>query len=311
MQPAKLFLTVLAIFIGWCISGLCAEKAKDLSWYLAHEHELSVGGSLHDRGPYELTANEIKLILKRFFQRIDHNKDKKISQTELYNWINYVSETMSRRNTIRSWLRLNPLREKRLSWQAYVTNTYGLQNIDQEDEQKRKTYTKYLMTDKRRWAAADVNRDGLLTIEEYNCFVHPVDKPHMRETIISEFIDVIDQNGDHKISEDEYLDELSKSYHVGISRGMKEPQWVAREREQFALYRDLNKDGKLDRKEVGEWVVPVDYDSVDAEVQHIFYQADFNRDDFLTEEEITAKQEMFIHSQAMNYGNLLKNPHSV
>lgn len=72
-------------------------------------------------------------------------------------------------------------------------------------------------------------------------------------------------------------DELSKSYHVGISRGMKEPQWVAREREQFALYRDLNKDGKLDRKEVGEWVVPVDYDSVDAEVQHIFYQADFNR----------------------------------
>lgn len=41
------------------------------------------------------------------------------------------------------------------------------------------------MTDKRRWAAADVNRDGLLTIEEYNCFVHPVDKPHMRETIIS------------------------------------------------------------------------------------------------------------------------------
>ncbi|TPP61376.1 hypothetical protein FGIG_02654 [Fasciola gigantica] len=231
-------LTVLSICIYLCNPGLCLETIKDLSWYLDHEHELSVGGSLHDRGPYELNSNQIKAILKRFFLRIDKNKDKKISQNELYNWISYVSETVSRRSTIRSWLRLNPLREKKLSWQAYVTNTYGLQNIDQEDEQKRKTYTKYLMTDKRRWVAADLNRDGMLTIDEYHSFVHPVDKTHMRETIISEFIDGIDQDGDHKISEEEYLDELGKSYHVGISRGMKEPQWVAREREQFALYRE-------------------------------------------------------------------------
>ncbi|VDP65301.1 unnamed protein product [Echinostoma caproni] len=311
MQLLEFCLTILAICGYLLRPSLCVEKAKDLSWYLAHEHEMSVGGSLLDRGPFELSPTDVKALLRRIIQRIDHNKDKKITPNELYTWINYVADTVTRRNTIRSWLRLNPLREKKLTWQTYVTNSYGLQNIDQEDEQKRKTYARYLMTDKRRWSAADLDRDGMLTIDEYNSFVHPVDKPHMRETIISEFIDSIDQDGDHKISQDEYLDELGKSYHVGLSRGMKEPQWVAREREQFALYRDLNKDGKLDRKEVGEWVVPTDYDSVDAEVQHIFYQADFNHDEVLTEEEIMAKQDMFIHSQAMNYGHVLKYPHSV
>lgn len=59
--------------------------------------------------------------------------------------------------------------------------------------------------------------------------------------------------------------------------GEPEPDWVARERAQFREHRDLDKNGKMDRHEVGEWIMPSGYDPVEAEAQHLFYHADRDR----------------------------------
>lgn len=56
-----------------------------------------------------------------------------------------------------------------------------------------------------------------------------------------------------------------------------EPDWVASEREQFASYRDKNKDGKLDEAEIKEWIIPEDYDHSSAEATHLMESSDTDK----------------------------------
>lgn len=72
-------------------------------------------------------------------------------------------------------------------------------------------------------------------------------------------------------------DDLARAYQTPLVPGEPEPDWVARERAQFREHRDLDKNGKMDRHEVGEWIMPSGYDPVEAEAQHLFYHADRDR----------------------------------
>ena len=56
-----------------------------------------------------------------------------------------------------------------------------------------------------------------------------------------------------------------------------EPDWVATEREQFGSFRDKDKDGKMDQEEVRQWIIPDDYDHVQAEMRHLFFESDVDR----------------------------------
>lgn len=56
-----------------------------------------------------------------------------------------------------------------------------------------------------------------------------------------------------------------------------EPEWVKSERHQFAEHRDLNKDGKLDRSEIGHWIHPHEYDHKELEAKHLIYESDKDR----------------------------------
>lgn len=58
---------------------------------------------------------------------------------------------------------------------------------------------------------------------------------------------------------------------------MDEPEWVSREREQFSEFRDKNKDGKMDKEETMDWILPADYDHAEAEAKHLVYESDTNK----------------------------------
>lgn len=58
---------------------------------------------------------------------------------------------------------------------------------------------------------------------------------------------------------------------------MNEPEWVATEREQFSEFRDKNKDGKMDKEETMDWILPADYDHAEAEAKHLVYESDSNK----------------------------------
>lgn len=61
------------------------------------------------------------------------------------------------------------------------------------------------------------------------------------------------------------------------SEGDTEPAWVTQEREQFGLYRDRDGDGKMNAQEIGEWILPTEYDHAEAEAKHLMYEADVNK----------------------------------
>ena len=71
------------------------------------------------------------------------------------------------------------------------------------------------------------------------------------------------------------LDDLWPAYERAQSD--KDPDWVVAEREQFRQHRDKDGDGKLDKKELGEWVLPEDFDHAQAEAKHLIYEADTNK----------------------------------
>lgn len=75
------------------------------------------------------------------------------------------------------------------------------------------TYAKMILRDKRRWAAADVNGDGLLSKKEFESFLHPEESVHMKDIVVYETMDDMDTDKDNKISMDEYIG--NNTYYTG------------------------------------------------------------------------------------------------
>ena len=80
---------------------------------------------------------------------------------------------------------------------------------------------------------------------------------------------------------------------------------MASEREQFQKYRDRNQDGVMDLVEVRAWIIPPDYDHSEAEAKHLVFEADEDHDNLLTKDEILEKYDLFVGSQATDFGEAL------
>uniref|UniRef100_A0A2I3HT76 Reticulocalbin 1 n=2 Tax=Nomascus leucogenys TaxID=61853 RepID=A0A2I3HT76_NOMLE len=161
-----------------------------------------------------------------------------------------------------------------------------------------------LPRDERRFKAADLSGDLTATREEFTAFLHPEEFEHMKEIVVLETLEDIDKNGDGFVDQDEYIADMFSHEENG-----PEPDWVLSEREQFNEFRDLNKDGKLDKDEIRHWILPQDYDHAQAEARHLVYESDKNKDEKLTKEEILENWNMFVGSQATNYGEDLTKNH--
>lgn len=135
--------------------------------------------------------------------------------------------------------------------------------------------------------------------EEFTNFLHPEDAPHMRDIVVVETMEDIDKDKNGLISIHEYIGDM---YHGG---GDDEPDWVKNEREQFMNYRDKNKDGQMDPEEVKQWIIPPDFDHAEAEARHLVNESDADGDGKLTKEEIMNKYDLFVGSQATDFGEAL------
>lgn len=56
-----------------------------------------------------------------------------------------------------------------------------------------------------------------------------------------------------------------------------DPEWTAEEEEDFREELDKDKDGKLNREEIAQWVIPNDYDHSLEETTHLFSEADSDK----------------------------------
>ncbi|XP_067132074.1 calumenin-A-like [Centruroides vittatus] len=254
-----------------------------------------------------LSPEESKERLSKIVDQIDKDKDQFVTQKELDEWIQYTQKRYIRNDVERQWKAHNPDDKQMLTWEDYKNITYG--NLDETDDDPQDenaiSYKEMIKRDKRRWKLADKNGDEALDKEEFGDFLHPEEAPHMHDVVLTETLEDIDKDKDGKISLEEYIGDM----FGGAENPDDEPDWVKNEREQFTNYRDKDKDGYLDREEIRQWILPPDYNHSEAEARHLIYESDINKDGKLTKEEILEKYDVFVGSQATDFGEALTATH--
>lgn len=237
--------------------------------------------------------------------KIDHNKDGVINLEELKDWIRFTQRRYIMEDVDRQWKQHNSDSSKdTIAWTDYKKMVYGfMDTMDASEADKDSegfSYKSMLKRDRRRWSAADSNGDDLLTKEEFAAFLHPEETEHMKDIVVLETMEDIDKDSDGRISLAEYIGDMYRGEEDEI-----EPDWVKNEREQFTTYRDKDGDGYMDTEEVKNWILPPDFDHAEAEARHLIYEADSDADQKLTKDEVLNKYDLFVGSQATDFGEAL------
>lgn len=280
------------------------------------DHEAFLGSNDEADEFDQLSPDESKSRLSKIVDRMDINRDGNITETELKQWIHQSQKRYIYEDVDRQWQIHTDYDQaiKKLSWEKFRNKTYGFLDEINTGPTKRsmdnmKTYHHMLQRDERRWAAADQDGDKALNRDEFISFLHPEEAESMYDVVVDETLEDIDRDKDGKISESEFISDMY-SPEDGIQESQSAvPEWVQREREQFHTFRDKNHDGYLDRDEIREWIVPANYDHAEAEAKHLIYEADTNKDGILTKEEILDNYDVFVGSQATDFGEALTSNH--
>ncbi|KAJ8927122.1 hypothetical protein NQ314_020395 [Rhamnusium bicolor] len=267
-----------------------------------YDHEAFLGeeAKTFDQLPPEESKRRLGLIV----DKIDTNNDSFISREELKDWIRFTQKRYITEDVDRQWKQQNPENKPTISWENYQKLVYGfLDNMDPSEVERDNegfSYKNMLKRDRRRWATADRDGDDNLTKEEFAGFLHPEETEYMRDIVVLETMEDIDKNNDKKVSLQEYIGDMYPG-----EENEEEPDWVKSEREQFSTYRDKDGDGFMDEEEVKNWILPQDFDHAEAEARHLIYEADSDADEQLTKEEVLKKYDLFVGSQATDFGEAL------
>ncbi|XP_002133767.3 calumenin-B-like [Drosophila pseudoobscura] len=244
------------------------------------------------------SPEESKKRLGRIVDRIDEDNNGYLTLVELKNWITYTSRQYIENEVDRLWRRMNPNNHTGITWKTYEDTIYGYAT---DFGRNVISYKSLINRDRRRWAVADNDLDGSLTLEEFSAFLHSEDHPRMRDVVLKEMYDDLDLDNNGKISLDEYIVDL----YQPSEPDEQEPVWVSHERKVFAKFLDHNGDGYLSEAEVRQWIAPEGFDSTEKEAKHLLFEADVNQDEQLTKTEVLDKYDIFAGSQITGYGEAL------
>ncbi|XP_071831461.1 calumenin-B-like isoform X2 [Apostichopus japonicus] len=269
----------------------------------AYDHDAFLGEN-EARQFEHLTPQQSRGRLGKIVDKIDKNGDGFVSDMELKDQIHHNQNRYMYRDADRLWKGQNQNGDSKITWHEYNQTTYS--GMSEEDLVKTYTgqdFVKRLRRDRARWKLADIDRTGDLNQEEYTAFLHPEGFDHMKDLVAEETLEDMDKDKDGLVSLEEFIsDLLAREDPDG-----PEPEWLANERNYFMVARDQNGDGKLNLSEVREYIFPTDHDPAEAEMKHLLYEADEDKDGLLTKQEIVNKYDLFAGSQATDFGQAIKD----
>ncbi|XP_066928056.1 calumenin-A-like [Clytia hemisphaerica] len=271
---------------------------KDGKHDTSYDHDAFLGkGHGHDFDGLE--PQEAKRRLREMLKKVDTDKDGFISFEELRDWvdkqrISYMWETLD--TNIRQ---NDDDHDGLITWIEYKHSQFGKWE-DAETEIDAKLQARINKSEKK-FKLADTNGDGKLSRDEFAFFRHPEESrdEKLQDIAVDEVIDDMDQNGDRKIDQEEFLGQY-------VDDANNPPDWVLEDRKHFRDKLDKNKNGMLEREEMKAWVLPNRDDTL-KETKHLIADADDNEDGRLSFDEVVDHFQTFVGSTATDHGQALRD----
>lgn len=277
-------------------AGHISDNQHDTSF----DHEAIVGSMKEAEEFDQLTADEAKEKLAELLKYMDRNSNNMIDHNELKQWILRSFKMLSKEESQERMDEVDVNLNGKVTWDEYIAETYGIHSADdidlptgEEDDERR-----MLQEDQTLFNAADGDKDGSLTKDEFLAFTHPEEHPTMLSIILQQTLDNKDTDNDGFLSFQEFVGEKARE---------KSKEWLLVEKDKFDNDYDRDSDGRLDHDEIRNWVVPSNEEIADDETTHLFASADDDNDGVLSFDEILEHHDVFVGSEATDYGDHLKD----
>merc|ERR1719378_965389 len=232
---------------------------------------------------------------------MDRNMDESVDRNELYSWILRSFKSLSEEDSNDRFEDADENEDGFVSWDEYKSEEYDfgeddfdMNDPDMADEIKMMEEDRYL------FRAADANGDDKLDQKEFLSFSHPEEDQSMRPHVLSRVLSEKDSDGDGELSFQEY---------VGDRGHDKDKEWLISEKDRFDNELDKNGDNTLNQEEILAWIIPSNEDIASDEVDHLFSGADDDMDEILSFNEVLNNHDLFVGSEATDYGDHLHNLH--
>jgi len=279
--------------------GPSSPHTKDGHHNEEYDHEAVLGS--HDQAEEfkHLEPEEAKKRLGQLFERMDEDTDGYLTEEELRHWVKKSFSQLDRDEARRQFEQANKDQNVGINWVEYLDKMYGyspeeVKEFEKDTSQEMVNFVQMIAFDKKKFKTADVNNDDHLDLAEYNTFLHPQEHENMAAVEVERVMSEHDKDKNGKLTFVEFMGEHAPE---------KEEDRLS-ERENFNEH-DKNKDGVLDLAEVRAWSMPSFDESALEEAKHLIKESDTDKDGKLSKEEVVNAHEVFVGSQATDYGNHL------
>ncbi|KAK2723952.1 reticulocalbin-2-like isoform X2 [Artemia franciscana] len=266
------------------------------------DHEAILGSTKEAEEFDQLPPEEARKRLGNLLVKMDKNQDGTISRPELKQWILRSFRSLSEEEARERLGDTDVDHDGFVTWEEYVSEAYGIDDSHELDTFIKDPYSHedqgLLNNDRELFKTADLDKDGKLNAVEYVAFSHPEEVPHMLEVILRQTLKDKDLDGDGFINFMEYLGNKDNS----------EEEDIETQKDLFEKDYDQNQDGVLDKEEFQNWMFPSNEEIAEDEVDHLFASSDDDHDDTLSFGEVLDHHDVFVGSEATDYGEHLKKP---
>jgi len=273
------------------------DGEHDAHW----DHEAILGSHKEAEEFDDLSPVEAKKRLRILAGKMDRNLDGFVDKTELRQWIVRSFRMLSREDSDERLKDADHDSDDHVSWEEHKHAEFeGVDEDATDNDPETLDDQQMLFEDRVLFKAADFNGDGKLGGDEYFAFTHPEDNMvRMREALLANTKTEKDSNKDGKIDFQEFVGARGKDH---------DKQWLEDEKHRFDSDLDTDHDGSLTDNEIIHWIVPSEEDVAEDEVTHLFASADDDHDDKLSIDEIVKHHDVFVGSEATDYGDHLHRP---